>query len=211
MKKKKMDKVAYTQHLNKAIGFKNTILGAFAFILMCIVSVLACCTGIGVLLVPLIGYAYLTLWLNLARTNKISFGLIFTEIFKKPIKRWGELIIRHLLISLWSILFVIPGIVMAYAYAMTPYILIDNPDMGILEALAESKKMMKGYKHFLFFSDVGLFFASTILVPITLGLAAFIVPPTRSATYAVFYEELKKFREQEAAEAAPAEAAAEAE
>ena len=208
----KMKKAAFKQHLNSVMGFKNTILGAFAFILLGIISVALACTGIGILLLPLFSYSYMALWLNLSRTNKISYGLIFSQAFKQPIKRWLEVLVRSLLISLWSILFVIPGIVMAYAYAMTPYILLDNPDMSNKEARVLSKKMMKGNKWKLFGQDFGLAFASIILVPLTLGLAGFLIPPTRSAIYAVFYDELKKLQnEATAEEAAPAEAAAEAE
>ena len=208
----KMKKAAFKQHLNSVMGFKNTILGAFAFILLGIISVALACTGIGILLLPLFSYGYMALWLNLSRTNKISYGLIFSQAFKQPIKRWLEVLVRSLLISLWSILFVIPGIVMAYAYAMTPYILLDNPDMSNKEARVLSKKMMKGNKWKLFGQDFGLALASIILVPFTLGLAGFLIPPTRSAIYAVFYDELKKLQnEATAEEAAPAEAAAEAE
>ena len=84
--------------------------------------------------------------------------------------------------------------------------------MSNKEARVLSKKMMKGNKWKLFGQDFGLALASIILVPFTLGLAGFLIPPTRSAIYAVFYDELKKLQnEATAEEAAPAEAAAESE
>lgn len=63
-----------------------------------------------------------------------------------------------LFISLWSLLFVIPGIIKRFSYAMTPYILAENPGMGALDAITESRRMMDGNKWRLFclgFSFIG--------------------------------------------------------
>ena len=51
---------------------------------------------------------------------------------------------------LWSLLFIIPGIIKAYAYSMTTYILADNPNMKAMDALRESERMMQGHKWELF-------------------------------------------------------------
>lgn len=51
---------------------------------------------------------------------------------------------------LWSLLLVIPGIVKSYAYAMTPYILSEHPDMPATEAITASKELMDGNKFDLF-------------------------------------------------------------
>ena len=57
---------------------------------------------------------------------------------------------RWLFAFLWALLFIIPGIIAEYSYAMTPYILLENPEMTAREAIAASKELMKGNKFRLF-------------------------------------------------------------
>ena len=60
--------------------------------------------------------------------------------------------------ALWSLLLVIPGIVKSYSYAMTPYILAENPEMSANDAISESDFIMNGHKWELFclhFSFIG--------------------------------------------------------
>lgn len=70
----------------------------------------------------------------------------------------GRVILLFILIgvftALWSMLFVIPGIVAAYRYRMAIFILLDNPDCGPLEAIRRSKAMMVGRKANLFVFDL---------------------------------------------------------
>ena len=54
-------------------------------------------------------------------------------------------------VCLWTLLFFIPGIVMSFAYAMTPYILEDNPELSAWEASTRSREIMKGHKFDLFY------------------------------------------------------------
>lgn len=58
--------------------------------------------------------------------------------------------LTDLFIFLWSLLLVIPGIIKSYSYAMTPYILAENPDMTATDAITESRRLMKGNKWRLF-------------------------------------------------------------
>ena len=57
---------------------------------------------------------------------------------------------RALFTFLWALLFIIPGIIAEYSYAMTPYILLEHPEMTAREAIAASKDLMKGNKFRLF-------------------------------------------------------------
>jgi len=58
---------------------------------------------------------------------------------------------------LWSLLFVIPGIIAAYRYRMAVFILLDDPECGVLEAIRMSKTMMAGQKMNLFVFDISFF------------------------------------------------------
>lgn len=97
---------------------------------------------------------------------------------------------RDLFTVLWSLLFVIPGIVKAYEYMMIPYLLADNPQMTKEQAFAESKRMMHGQKWKAFVLDLS-FIGWYILSGLTLGiLAIFYVSPYVNATHAALYEAL---------------------
>lgn len=91
---------------------------------------------------------------------------------------------------LWSLLFIIPGIIKAIAYSQTTYILRDHPEYTATQAITESRRLMNGYKwkYVLFtLSFLGWF----LLTAFTFGLAWFFVGPYFSAAQAVFYDELK--------------------
>ena len=62
--------------------------------------------------------------------------------------------LRTLFITLWSLLFYFPGIIAAYRYRMSLYLLLDHPEMGVMECLRTSKQMMKGHKWECFVLDL---------------------------------------------------------
>ena len=52
--------------------------------------------------------------------------------------------------ALWSLLFVVPGIIKSFSYALAPYIMAEHPGMTANEAITESRRYMKGNKGRLF-------------------------------------------------------------
>jgi len=97
--------------------------------------------------------------------------------------------LRSLYILLWSLLFVIPGIIASYSYAMTGYILAEYPEMTAGEAIARSKEMMAGNRWRLFclqFSFIGW----SILCAFTCGIGNLWLNPYRQAAEAAFYREI---------------------
>ena len=73
----------------------------------------------------------------------------------------GKIILLNILINLnvvfWSLFFVIPGIVTAYRYRFALYNLYENPQLGVLEAMALSRRQTRGYKWQLFVLDLSYF------------------------------------------------------
>ena len=117
------------------------------------------------------------------------------NMFRDGFGRWGRnvwgMFLVGLFTSLWSLLLIVPGIVKSYAYAMTPYILIDNPELSANQAINLSQKMMKGHKLDLFFlhlSFVGWIFISIF----TLGIGSLWLNPYIMTTQAAFYQDIKK-------------------
>ena len=92
---------------------------------------------------------------------------------------------------LWSLLFVIPGIVKSYSYMMIPYILAENPSISKERAFEISKQMMKGHKGEAFVLGLS-FFGWQMLNTMTSGiLGVFYVNPYVDATFAEFYSAIK--------------------
>jgi len=98
-------------------------------------------------------------------------------------------LLRGLYIFLWSLLFIIPGIVAAFKYAMTPFIMVENPQLSASEAITASKELMDGHKAELFVLGLS-FIGWAILSALTLGIGNLWLNPYINATYAVFYRSL---------------------
>lgn len=108
-------------------------------------------------------------------------------------KNFGKAFLLNLLLSvliaLWSLLLVIPGIVKSYSYAMSFYILADHPDYDVNQARKLSMQMMKGNKWRLFclhFSFIGWLLLSVL----TLGILMLWIAPYIQSAEAAFYQSL---------------------
>ena len=104
-------------------------------------------------------------------------------------KVWG-MFLMYVFIFLWSLLFLIPGIVKAFSYAMTPYILEEKPELSANEAIDHSRAMMKGHKFDLFWLYLS-FIGWGILCLFTLGIGFLWLTPYMNTAVAAFYEDVK--------------------
>lgn len=102
-----------------------------------------------------LGYAIFNI--KLIDNKEVAFSDLFSQFH-----RLGDGFCMNFLVGLytllWSLLFVIPGLIKQYSYAMTPYILAENPGMTATEAITESRRVMDGNKWRLFclrFSFIG--------------------------------------------------------
>ena len=91
---------------------------------------------------------------------------------------------------LWSLLFVIPGIVKSYAYSMSLYILAENKGKSASECIKESMEMTDGHKMELFVLGLS-FIGWALLGSITFGIAYIWIIPYMQATYVNAYNSLK--------------------
>jgi len=104
-------------------------------------------------------------------------------------KVWG-MFLMTLFTSLWMLLFIIPGIVKMFSYAMTPYILEEHPELSANEAIDRSRAMMKGHKFDLFWLYLS-FIGWGILSLFTFGLGGLWLGPYVQGAHAAFYEDVK--------------------
>ena len=105
---------------------------------------------------------------------------------------WGNVVLvmflKNLFLVLWTLLFIIPGLVKIYSYRLVPYLLKEHPELKGTEAITLSRKMMKGHKWNAFVLDLS-FLGWILLSILTLGiLNIFYVWPYMSATDAELYK-----------------------
>ena len=138
---------------------------------------------------PAFAIATIIVYLKLTQGTKPEIG----ELFAHFDKFWGSFKVSFfagLFTMLWSLLFYIPGIIKALSYSMSMYILAENPEIGALEAIDRSKKMMDGHKMELFVLYLS-FIGWYLLGAITFGIAFIWIIPYISATMANFYNSIK--------------------
>ena len=103
---------------------------------------------------------------------------------------FAQRFLRSLYVTLWSLLFIIPGIVKEYSYAMTPFILAEHPNLTASQAIRLSEDLMDGHKADLFLLELS-FIGWNILAMFTLNLGNIALNPYKNAAYAAFYRQLQ--------------------
>lgn len=116
----------------------------------------------------------------------------FLSLFKY-FKNCGRIIVANILRTLYVViglfLFIIPGIIMDYSYAMVPYIMAENDSISANDALKLSKQIMRGNRWRLFCLEFS-FIGWKLLSSLTLGLLDIWLNPYRYMARADFYREL---------------------
>ncbi len=99
-------------------------------------------------------------------------------------------LLASLFTVLWSLLFIVPGIIKAFAYSQAPYIIAENPNMPAMEALRTSERMMNGRKWEYFVLSLSFIGWALLAIP-TLGLLYIWLEPYMQMTMVNFYSDLK--------------------
>jgi uncharacterized membrane protein len=108
---------------------------------------------------------------------------------KNTLKLIYASILQGIFLFLWTLLFIIPGIIKSMSYSQMFFLLRDFPKLTVLEAISESKKRMKGLKWKYFLMNLS-FIGWGILCLFSLGIGFFWLIPYIGATTAIFYNEL---------------------
>jgi uncharacterized membrane protein len=147
----------------------------------------------GTMLVLLAGGAFAlgisTFALAMARKEEAKLEMIFSG-FQYFGKTLGLFLLVMLFIFLWSLLLIIPGYIAAISYAQAFFIMSDDPDIGVMDAINRSKKMMYGYKWKYF--CLGLRFTGWMMLGVlSAGIGFLWIMPYMSISFAKFYENVK--------------------
>ena len=163
---------------------KPLFIGGFTHIV-----ILGLIIAIGFLLLgSVISVGYAKFNLNLVDRSEYAFKNLFAYFSYWKITMAAR-ILQGIFITLWSLLFIIPGIIAYFNYAMTEFILAENPNLSATEAIGISKKMMQGNKFRLFCLDLS-FIGWEVLCVLTLGIGNLWLIPYKRAAIAAFYRDL---------------------
>jgi len=124
--------------------------------------------------------------------EKPEFGELFSFGFNDYGRKLGGILWSWLFITLWTLLLIVPGIIKSFAYAMTPYLLAEYPNIPATEAIKVSMKITNGRKGDIFVMYLS-FIGWLILSGLTFGiLYIFYVGPYMYTSFAGMYDVLKK-------------------
>ena len=133
---------------------------------------------------------YYSFFLKISRNEEVT----WKELFNKNNLFFTSIIVSILVgifTFLWSLLFIIPGIIAAIGYSMVYYVALDNPDLGVMDIIKKSKEIMNGHKMDFFILNFS-FIGWSILSIFTLGILTLWLVPYMQVTYANFYNEIIK-------------------
>ncbi len=182
----------------KAWADLNGKWGTFAVIELIILVISAVCSGLSVIgigaIILLIVEGPLTLGVTGVSLKAVG-GENFTvenmfDGFKNFVNALVLYLTNAIFTALWSLLFIIPGIIKSYSYSMSFFIMAENPQITASEARRKSIDMMKGNKWRLFCLDFS-FIGWYLLCLLTLGILTLWVVPYVQTAYAEFYSDLK--------------------
>ena len=141
-----------------------------------------------------IDVGFMSYCLKISRDDKGDIKSLF-DSFAFFFKVLWLRILSAVLVLLWSLLLIVPGVIAYYSYRQAFYILLDNPELGAMECIRQSRRMMDGYKTQLFILDLsflGWFFVDYAIEALaTLRLFSIWLSPYAGITRAGFYNLLK--------------------
>lgn len=145
---------------------------------------------IGEMLVFILEIGLTTFMVNFVTNKEYNFEQIFSKF-----KNWKNILIVYwhqtVMIFLFTLLLIVPGIIKALGYSLVPYILMDDPDMTSTEILKLSEEMMNGHKMELFMLGLS-FIGWHILAIFTLGILELWIIPYQQTTVTKFLNDIKE-------------------
>ena len=182
------------QEFNNVLeSFESIFMGGF-FVLFIGIIIVAALIGfvIKLLIVYPIEIGKNNFFMGIREEEKTLDSLIFVYKSGQLKNTIITMFMKGLFQTLWTLLFIIPGIIKAYEYRMIPYILSENPEISRKRAFEISKQMMKGNKWNTFVLDLS-FLGWQILSGLTIGiLGIFYVNPYVQGTNAELYAYLRE-------------------
>lgn len=140
------------------------------------------------LIIPALNLGIFRIFLKIARGEEAELKELFWG-FRYFLKALGLTVMISIFVFLWSLLLLVPGIIAAYRYSQAYFILADNPEIGIMDAIRQSKQMMVGHKMEYFVLELS--FLGWMLLCMFCFIGILWLSPYMYVTYGNFYLNLK--------------------
>jgi len=138
----------------------------------------------------LVGFAAYLLDVVQTESKGEDFELLLNGVKKNFANSLITFILQSLFIFLWSLLFIIPGIIKAFAYSQAFYLLAEDPSLTPTEALKKSQELMRGHKMRLLWLNI-TFIGWFLLGMLAFGVGLVFVLPYYQTTLAYFYLDIR--------------------
>lgn len=101
------------------------------------------------------------------------------------------MLLTRIMIFLWMLLLIVPGIIKMYQYRFVPYILAENPSLNGYEAMEISTQLTNGHKTDMFVMDLS-FIGWYLLGALALGVGVLFVNPYKDTSFTMLYYKLQE-------------------
>ncbi|SCW39363.1 Protein of unknown function [Ruminococcaceae bacterium YRB3002] len=180
----RQEKEQLQEYIDSIFNPTSIALGFAGLLISLVISIFKAAYNIFVTNPLTVGYNY---YFMQQREGSIDFKNLFSGFMGgKYMSRVKVMFFHSLYIFLWSLLFVVPGIIKSYSYYMVPYILADNPDISKDRAFEISMKTMDGEKFDLFVLQLS-FIGWQLLGLLCCCVGIYFVNPYVQATMCEFY------------------------
>ncbi len=127
------------------------------------------------------------MFIGVSKNEKPDFEPILTAgVKEQPINAPLLSFISNIFLGLWTLLFIIPGIVKSYSYALSSYLLVNDKTLGPVDAITKSRTLMNGKKMQLFMLDLG-YLGWYILSLFTFGILSIWVSAWHQTARTLFF------------------------
>lgn len=135
-------------------------------------------------------YSFTKMFIGVTKNENPEFEPLLTAgVKEQPINAPLLSFISNLFIGLWTLLFIIPGIVKSYSYAMASYLLVNEKTLGPVDAITKSRQLMDGKKMQLFMLDLS-YIGWYLLSLLTLGILTIWVSPWHQTARTLFFADV---------------------
>lgn len=131
--------------------------------------------------------------LKISKEGKADFEDLITPLKENLLEKLLTIFLARIYVFLWSLLFVIPGIIKGFSYSQLLYILVeDGQNIYYNDAITKSRQIMDGHKMELFVLELS-FILWGIGTVITFGILGLYTVPYMSLTMSNYYLSLTGF------------------
>lgn len=147
-------------------------------------------TALNYLILPILTYGLYSIALKVQKNQDFELSDLF-DGFQNFVNIFIMSLLQGFFVFLWTLLFIIPGIIKGISYSMVYFIMAEEPDIRPMDALKKSEQLMDGYKLDFFLLQLS-YIGWVILSVLTLGIVSLYYEPVLYTSYAEFYQKIKK-------------------